>query len=97
LSARALDDLAAVGEVPELVHDMEGPLFVVGDLPCPEPEDLAVVEQDDAVFDGDAGGFCGQLRATPCLLDQVGDELIVRLELANLVGRAMQSFLSIPR
>jgi hypothetical protein len=50
---------------------MEGPLFVAGDLPCPEPEDLAVVEQDDAVFDGDAGGFCGQLGATPCLLDKV--------------------------
>ena len=47
------------------MHDMEGPLFVVGDLPCPEPEDLAVVEQDDAVFDGDAGGSAASSGLRP--------------------------------
>ena len=72
--ARALDDLTALGEITELVHDVEDPLFVTGDLPCPEPEDLAVVEQDNAVFDGDVGGFGGQLRAVPCLQDQVFGE-----------------------
>lgn len=62
-TARVLDDLAALGEVSEHVHDMEGPLSVVGDLPCPEPEDLAVAEQDNAVFHCDADRFGGQLRA----------------------------------
>jgi hypothetical protein len=62
--ARGLDDLAAVGEISELMHHAEHPA-TVGDLPCPEAGDLTVAEQDYAVLDGDVAALAASsgLRA----------------------------------